>query len=166
MMSRSNHIKSEGKSTGTASGMSLVEVMVAIVIFSLAALAVLAMTTGAFNANSHSEAVDIASNLARRKVESILSKPFAEVVDRTGDGINGLLDSSHHDPANPMDPDIADYSEVLDDTSGLGLKRQYDVFWNIAADTPESWAKTVSVVVSWHGKTGPRAISYQTIWTE
>jgi type II secretory pathway pseudopilin PulG len=146
--------------------MSLVEVMVAIVIFSFAALAVLTMTSGAFNANSHSEAIDIASNLARRQMETILSKDFADVVDRTGDGVNGLQDTSHHDPGNPTNPGIADYSETLDDTSGLGLKRNYDVYWNIAADTPESWAKTVSVIVAWNGKTGARTVTYQTIWTE
>lgn len=146
--------------------MSLVEVMVAIVIFSFGALAVLTMTSGSFNANSHSEAVDIASNLARRQMELILSKPFAEIVDRTGDGVNGLEDSRHHDPSDPTNSDIADYSETLDDTSGMGLKRAYDVFWNVAADTPEPWAKTVSVIVAWRGVTGARSLTYQTIWTE
>ena len=158
------------------SGMSLVEVMVAIVIFSFAALAVLTMTSGAFNANSHSEAVDVASNLARRQMETILSKNFSDVVDRTGDGENGLQDSSHHDPANPMNPDIADYSVTIDENTTDpvlidlrdrgNLKRRYDVFWNIAADTPESWAKTVSVIVAWQGTAGPRRLMYQTIWTE
>lgn len=146
--------------------MSLVEMMVAIVIFSFGALAVLTMTSGSFNANSHSEAVDTASNLARRQMETILSKNFADVVDRTGDGVNGLEDSSHHDPANPLNPDVADYSETLDATSGLGLKRSYDVFWNIAADTPEAWAKTVVVIVAWRGVTGARTLTYRTIWTE
>lgn len=147
-------------------GMSLVEVMVAIMIFSFGALAVLTMTSGSFNANSHSEAVDIASNLARRQVETVLSQDFDAVVDRTGDGVNGLADSSHHDPGTPLDPDIADYSETLDETSGLGLKRRYDVFWNIAENTPETWAKTVSVNVVWQGKTGTRSMSFMTIWTE
>ena len=161
-----DHINKQTVARKAMSGMSLVEVMVAIVIFSFAALAVLTMTSGAFNANSHSEAVDIASNLARRQMETILSKNFADVVDLTGDGVNGLQDSSFPDPGNPLDPDRADYSETLDSTSGLSLKRSYDVFTNIAPDTPESWAKTVSVIVAWQGKTGPRAVTYQTIWTE
>lgn len=146
--------------------MSLVEMMVAIVVFSLGALAVLTMTTGSFNTNSHSEAVDIASNLARRQMETILSSDYAAVVDRSGDGVSGLTDNRHHDPANPLDAQTADYSATVDAASGLGLKRTYDVFWNIATDVPEPWAKTVAVIVEWQGKTGRRQVIFRTIWTK
>lgn len=138
----------------------------AILIFSLGALAVLSMTSGSFKINSHSEAVDIAGNLARRQMDTILSLGFADVVDRTGDGVAGLTDSQHFDPANPLDPQAADYSVTVNETSGLGLKRTYNVFWNVAADTPEPWAKTLAVIVEWQGGMGSKQVTFRTIWTE
>lgn len=146
--------------------MTLVEMLAALVIFSVGALAVLTMTSGSFRINNHSEAVDIASNLARRQMDTILSVNYAEVSDLTGDGVNGLGDNHHSDPTNPMDPLVADYSTSLDSSSGLGLKRNYDVFWNVAADAPEPWAKTVSVIVEWQGLGGRKQVVFRTIWTE
>jgi type IV pilus modification protein PilV len=152
--------------SNNARGMSLVEILVALVIFSVGALAVLTMTTGSFKINSHSEAVDIASNLARRQMETILSMNYAELSDITGDGVNGLADNHHKNPSTPLDSLVADYSATLDSSSGLGLKRNYDIFWNIASDAPEPWTKTVTVIVEWQGLSGQKQVVFRTIRTE
>lgn len=130
-------------------GMSLVEVLVAIVLFSIGSLMAVTMTTTSLKANSNSHATGEGVNLGRINMERLISLDYesTDLQDTTADGVAGLLAA---DSAN------ADHSFV----SG-----RYLVAWNVAADEPVNGAKTLSVVVSWPGSPGKQVV-FQTIKAE
>ncbi len=131
-------------------GMSLVEVLVAIVLFSLGSLMALTMTTSSLRANSHSLAIDESVNLGRLNMEQLLSLDYNDVLllDTNGDGVSGLLAVAAADADNSI------------------VSGRYRVSWNIAANEPVNGAKTLSVVVSWTGNPGDKQIVFQTIKSE
>ena len=131
-------------------GMSLVEVLVAIVLFSIGSLMAVTMTTSSLKANSHSLAIDESVNLGRINMERLLGLDFdnADLQDTNSDGSAGLL---------AAEAAAADHSL---------LSGRYRVSWNIAANHPVNAVKTLSVVVSWHGNQGNKQIVFQTIKSE
>ena len=131
-------------------GMSLVEVLVAIVLFSIGSLMVLTMTTSSFKANSNSHAIDESVNLARVNMERLLSLDYesGDLQDTTADGVAGLL---------AADAAGADYNSA----SG-----RFRVVWNIANDVPVNGAKTLAVIVSWPSNPGEKQVVFQTIKSE
>jgi Tfp pilus assembly protein PilV len=106
--------------------MSLVEVMVAMLLFAIGSLMVLTMTTSSFKANSNSHAIDESVNLGRVNMERLLSLNYTngDLQDTNADGAAGLLSA-----------DIA--SADHNSTSG-----RYRVVWNVANNTPVNGAKT------------------------
>lgn len=144
--------------TSRMSGLSLIEILVAIFIFSIGALAVLTMTSGSFQANSFSEAIDGGTNLGRTKMDELISRAYDDplLLDLTADGVAGLGDN-HPVTSPPTDPLRADYSE----TSG-----RYQVLWNVAANTPVNGAKRIAVIVAWQGNAGAKQIVFQTVKAE
>ena len=144
-------------------GMSLVEVLVAITLFSLGMLAVLSMTTGSFQINDHSRSVDEATNLARTTLERLLSRPYDDslLIDNSADGLAGLMNS---------DTLTADYHPGNTDASAFVSsfysEVRYDVYWNIANNLPVNGCKTISVVVLWQGSMGTKRVVFQTIRAE
>ncbi len=139
-------------------GMSLIELMVAILIFSIGALAVLTMTSGSFQTNSHSEAIDGATNLGRSKMDLLMSLAYddASLLDVTADGVAGLADN--HPATSPLgDPLRADFSE----TSG-----RYQVLWNVANNAPVNGAKRIAVIVIWPWKSGMKQVVFQSVKAE
>lgn len=140
------------------SGLSLVEVMIAIMIFSLGAMAVLTMTTGSFRANGFSAAIDGATSLGRTKMDALISLDYdhADLTDVTVDGLTGLGDN--HPASNPLsDPLRADFSEI---------NGRYQVFWNVAANTPVNGAKRIAVIISWQSNQVTKQLVFQTIKAE
>jgi type IV pilus assembly protein PilV len=143
-MSKNAHIISCGQD-----GMSLVEVLVAIVLFAIGSLMAVTMTTSSLKANSNSHAIDEGANLGRIKMERLLSLGYedADLQDTNADGVAGLL---------AADAASADYSNP---------DGRYRVSWNIANNEPVNGAKTLSVVVSWPGSPRKQVV-FQTIKTE
>lgn len=143
-MSTNAHIISCGQE-----GMSLVEVLVAIVLFAIGSMMAVTMSTTSLKTNSHSHAIDEGVNLGRINMERLLGLDYEDpdLQDTTADGVAGLLAA---DAAN-ADHDI-----------GSG---RYLVVWNVAANEPVNGAKTLSVIVSWPGAPG-KQVMFQTIKTE
>lgn len=131
-------------------GMSLVEVLVAIMLFALGTLAVMTMTTSSFQNNSNSYSVDESVNLARLNMDRLLSLAYdhADLQDTNADGLAGLF---AEDAAN------ADYSSI----SG-----RYRVSWNVAGNVPVNGTKTLAVIVGWQGMDRGRRVVFQTIKAE
>ena len=131
-------------------GMSLVEVLVAILLFSIGALTVMAMTTMSFRSNSNAYAVDESANLARSHMDYLLSLDYdhGQLQDTNADGSAGLLAD---------DAVAADYNTV---------DGRYLVTWNIAGNVPVNGAKTVAVIVGWQGSDRARRVVFQTIKSE
>lgn len=131
-------------------GMSLVEVLVAIVLFSLGSLMVLTMTTSSLKANSNSHAIDESVNLGRVNMERLLGLDYTsgDLQDTNADGAAGLLSA-----------DVAN----ADHNSASG---RYRVVWNVANNTPVNGTKTLAVIVSWQSNPGEKRVVFQTIKSE
>lgn len=132
-------------------GASLIEVLIALFLFSVGALAVLQMTVGSFQVNDHARNIDGASNTARSRMELLLGLPYDDplLIDITADGAAGLEDVGGGN---------ADFTQ----SSG-----RYEVSWNIANNQPVNRAKTISVIATWNDSLGQaRRVIYQTIRVE
>ena len=131
-------------------GISLVEVLVAIILFMIGTLTVMTLTLSSLRANSNSHAVDESVNLARMNMDRLLSLDYedGQLQDTNADGSAGLL---------TIDPASTDFSSV----SG-----RYQVVWNVASDVPVNGTKTLSVIVLWPRNGGLGQVAFQTIKAE
>lgn len=122
------------------SGFSLIEVLIAVSVFAIGILALAQMQIVSMSGNTTARRITGAATLAQGKLEELKTLPYthADLTDKDsigdpGFGTAGLSDED----AN------ADGSETGVEIMG----QQYDVFWNVAADSPVSDCKTVRVIV-------------------
>lgn len=115
-------------------GFTLVELLIALVIFAVGILGVATMQVTSIKGNSKGRQVSEASNVAADRLEMFMSLSYndAALADGTGtnDGIAGLDDLSP--------------SDGVSDGDGDGVN---DIFWNIAVDSPLPNTKTIKVFV-------------------
>lgn len=130
--------------TNNQAGFTLIEVLIAIVIFSFGILAVAAMQITSIQGNAKSRLTSEASNVAYSEMDRLLTLDFADVqlINTDNDGV--LTDSTvaTADGSNPNNP----------------LFNNYNVFWNIVDDAPYAGVKTVGVVVTWNDRNVPRTL--------
>jgi len=121
-------------------GFTLIEIMIAIAVFSIGVLAVASMQTRAVQGNTHANRVTTAATWAQDKVEHCISLPYffpsapthhPDLNDRNGDGDSGLDDAT---------AGTADYSEA---------KGLYTIYWNVAPNCPVDNTKTIRIIVTW-----------------
>lgn len=133
-------------------GASLIEVLIAVFLFSVGGMAVLQMVIGSMRVNEHTRQIDAASNAARARMEQLLGLQYDSagthdaLLDRTADGPAGL------EAANPT---AADWHETVG---------PYRIYWNLAHNQPVNNTLTISVVATWTDAMGPsQRVVYQTI---
>lgn len=105
------------KQSTNQQGFTLIEILIAITVFSIGILAVAAMQVSSIKGNSSASGLTEAVTLAQDKMEELMSLDYGGIAD----GIN----------------------------LGQGTNARYNVFWNIADDTPFSHTKTISVITTW-----------------
>ena len=152
-------------------GFTLVEVMIAIVVFSIGFFAVAAMQTKAVNTNAGAFNITEATNLAETKMEELMILSFVDpdLTDTDGDGDATVEDADSDgddDDDDDGDPDDDDADGDggnfgLDDTGAPGgppgadrqqvMLNSYTVSWNIADSVPATNTKTIKVIVTWNG---------------
>ena len=124
------------------SGISLVEVMVALVILGIGILGTTAGQLAAIKLSSDSRVHSEAMYLAEQKLEEFKRMPSADVAALAG---------TTTDPANPIDP------------AGDGVM-SLDRSWTITDDSPEAGVMTVQVDVAWTNSLGVvRTATVQTL---
>ncbi len=163
----------------TESGFTLLEIMIAIVIFSIGLLSIAAMQTKAVNTNTIAFDLSEATAIAETKMEELTILPFTDtnLTDTDGDGDASVEDADldgdddDDDDGDPTDDDdgdgdvghfgldddnldvtadnTADHSDPIDPSNPT-----YSVFWNIADGVPvpnttTSKTKTIRVIVNW-----------------
>ena len=113
-------------------GLSLLEVVVALGIlgFGILALGAAQITSLRFNHESYLRTEG--AYLAEQQMEAfqLMDTDALEAIRTAG--------SYPNDPANPLDPDVAD-----------GIPRSFTRSWTITPDTPETDVYTIEVVVRW-----------------
>jgi len=113
-------------------GFSLLEVMIALVIFSIGIVALYGVQTQTIGQNYTASRITTASTWAAEKAEVLLSLTYKDLVDKDHDGVAGLADSTTA---------TADGSE----TSPDGV---YTLLWNVAVNKPIHRTKTIRVIVT------------------
>jgi len=112
-------------------GFTLLEIMIAIFVFSVGLLGLATMQVSAVRGNNFSETLTEAANLATDRMEKITAAGYDTVADTDDDGADGLNDAT-----------VA----TADDQDVQGL---YQIFWNVAEDVPVNNTKTVNIIVTW-----------------
>jgi prepilin-type N-terminal cleavage/methylation domain-containing protein len=117
-------------------GFSLLEVMIALVIFSISIVALYGIQTRTIVQNYTASRITTADTWASKKIEELIALKYEDVTDTDGDGTGGL---SHDTTAT------ADGSQ----TSPDGV---YTVLWNVAgtdaAGVPLPNTKIVRIIVT------------------
>lgn len=120
------------RTTTNSRGFSLLEVVIALGIFSIGITALYSMQTQSITQNTGSNRITTASNWAAKKVEELLTLSYQDLTDNNDDGEAGLANDT---------PATADGS----DTSPDGV---YTIMWNVAEDLPMYRTKTIRVIVT------------------
>ncbi|HID96601.1 MAG TPA: prepilin-type N-terminal cleavage/methylation domain-containing protein, partial [Thermodesulfobacteriaceae bacterium] len=110
---------------------TLIEVLIALAVFSIGILAVAKMQGHAIKGNYHGRTLSEATTKVSDQIEYLLSLPYDDMLldDDDADGLAGL------DDINPSD--------------GNFTTATYSVFWNVADDQPAAGAKTIRFIVTW-----------------
>jgi len=129
-------------------GFTLVELLIALVVFAIGILGVATMQTTSIKGNSKGRQISEASNIAADRIEMFLSldydDPLLADVDGNGTGQDNNNDGVDDDGGNfGLDDNLAN-SDGQDDSDGDGVN---DVFWNVAVDHPVDETKTIKIFV-------------------
>jgi prepilin-type N-terminal cleavage/methylation domain-containing protein len=125
----------------TEDGLTLIETLIAMVVFSIGTFAILSMQMNARTLNTNAINMTQAINLANHKIEEIMSLNYDD--DRIKDD-NG---------------DIGIYTIYSEEN----VHNRYELQWKVDANFPMNNAKTIIVEVSWSNREGQRQISFEFI---
>lgn len=126
---------------------TLLEVLIAMLIFIFGILAVTTMDLTSTQVNSRAADMTAATALARQQMEILLNLNTNNpgLTDSNNDGLAGLGDAT---------TDTADFNV----TSG-----RYTILWNVARNQPINGATTVRVIVTWWNRNEDKTLSFTTI---
>lgn len=132
------------------SGFTLLELLIALVIFAVGILGVYTMQISSITGNAKSRAISEASVTASDRIERFLSVDYANWLDTDGDGtgqdtnvVGG--DGIDDDGGNfGLDDTTTATADGADDHDGDGVD---DIFWNVAFEFPYPNTKTIRVFV-------------------
>jgi Tfp pilus assembly protein PilV len=124
-----------------AGGLTLIETLIAIAVFSIGTFAILSMQMTARTLNTNAINMTQAINLANHKIEEIMSLNYDD---------NNIRDDNE---------DIGIYTIYSEED----VHHRYELQWKVDANFPMNNAKTIIVEVSWSNREGQRQISFEVI---
>ena len=126
-------------------GFSLIEVLIALTVFSIGILAVASMQTTATGGNAKARYISEATGWAVDRMEVLLNldynDPLLDDAAGTNGGTAGLDDGLKL-------PDDTWKTGAVSDGSATSTDGSYTIAWNVAADSPVPSTKTIRVIVS------------------
>jgi len=136
-------------------GFTLIEIMIALTIFSIGILGVALMQIRAIGGNASSSGLTVASTVAQDSIEELLTLNYNHplINDTNGDGTNQDLNSDGvDDGVGNFGLDVLPPPTGAPDGSAQYLGEggfQYNIGWNIAVNLPVADTKTIRVNVTW-----------------
>ena len=127
------------------SGFTLVEVLIALFIFSVGILGLGAMQLNSIRGNSQARRISEATNVAADQIEKFFALDYddPDLNDDDGNGSAGLSDITSPDG------------------STSSVDGNYQIFWNVAVNYPLADAKTIRVLVRQNNQT--KTVSLETV---
>ena len=119
-------------------GFTLIEILIALVIFAVGILGAAMMQISSISENSHASRISTATNAGASELESLMGLSFDDtvLVDNSNTGVN----------AGVTGLDNTDETGHLAD-GGPMIKGNDTLFWNVAMDYPIVGVKTIRVIV-------------------
>jgi len=127
------------------SGFTLVEVLIALFIFSVGILGLGAMQLNSIRGNSQARRISEATNVAADQIEKFFALDYddPDLNDDDGNGSAGLSDITSPDGRTSS------------------VDGNYQIFWNVAVNYPLADAKTIRVLVRQNNQT--KTVSLETV---
>ena len=122
-------------------GLTIIETLIAIVIFSIGLLAIINMQIGARKISSQAMNMTQAINLANHKMEELISLGYDD------------------DTIKDNNSDIGSFTEYTENN----VQNMYDVQWKVDDNSPMNNTKTIIVNVSWVSTGIQKQISFEFI---
>jgi prepilin-type N-terminal cleavage/methylation domain-containing protein len=128
-------------------GFTLLEILIAMAIFSIGILSVAKMQMSATSGNASSRGWTEATTIGQQQLERLMSLDYDNplLLDTNGDGTNQDADN------DGVDDGGNDFG--LDETNtpdqSVTINTIYHVFWNIAVDEPITGSKKIRLIVRW-----------------
>jgi len=144
-------------------GFTLMEAMFAIVVLSIGVFAVGTMQLRSMRANQYARELSEAVTLAQRQIEEMMFWDYDDVRLTDGDGVDagtaGLENNPDEpDPAKQKAPDEGHPNNPIRQE---GIAQTYNLYWNVAEDSPITNTKTIAVIVTWDSKGVQRSVSVE-----
>jgi type IV pilus assembly protein PilV len=118
-------------------GFTLVEVLVAMVVFSLAILAVGKMQIVAMQVTSAASRLTRGTTIAQDTIEQLMALPYTDIL--LNDDATEVGQVTTHTDANPP--------------------QGYSITWSVDQDTPSAGVKTINLTVTWKNRGQPKSFS-------
>ena len=129
-------------------GFTLIEVMIAMLVFTVGVLGLAQLQLAAIQGNANAEGMTEAVVFGSDQIEQMLSWDY---------------DDARLDPAN----DSADYTlsgtEYKADGHQADPGGRYDAYWAVKDGSPVTGSKTIDVTVIWQGKGGQKTLSLSAV---
>lgn len=174
-----------------AQGFTLVEVMVAMVVFSLGVVATLTMTTGSVSGDASARSMSGSAEVAAEMLETLTSLPYNDVCLQDDPNLANdptlpcLQVAPRANPTglnlglpairNPL-PTIAQLTAGIQDRPDPAARPSdyqmttpggdYTIYWNVAENTPVTGTKTIMVIVTSTGRGPQKTVILQHIIPE
>jgi len=149
------------------SGFTLLEVLIALFIFSIGILGVNAMQLTSTQGNGKANRITEASNIAADRIEQFLSTPYmpgdagTNLLDDDGDLLVDELDEQEVSDGIGTNNGALGLTDIPPNTADVGpvpsADGNYQIYWNVAADYPVTDTKTLRVIVDPPGN-GPNVV--------
>ncbi|MDM8535699.1 prepilin-type N-terminal cleavage/methylation domain-containing protein [Desulfobacterales bacterium HSG17] len=128
-----------GKKINNPDGFSLMEIMIALAIFSIGILAVISMQVSAIQGNGTGRVVTESVTSLQDQIETIISIDYD----------NALLDDSDNDGVGGLDDAT---SGTADQFQAATSDNPYELYYNVANDYPIENTKTLRIIVIWNNR--------------
>ena len=144
-------------------GFTLLEIMLAVVIFGVGMLAVASMQVTAIRGNYFSGATTDAATLAADRLEKMMNMDYLDpdLNDTDGDGTG---EDANDDGVDDDGGNFGlDDTDAAADQSQIDASGRYTTCWNVAQNVPVNNTKTVNVIITWPDGGSQRSFAMQGI---